>query len=109
MNINGFDFANGFKCNDVHKINELKKLSRSMFELNFYKDQNKWKHNLIPIEISKNEPDRVLDLAAYRNHYVLIKKLKLFLGDHNKIFICRQGLSSYTSENMFIKHKQKRG
>ena len=33
----------------------------------------------------------------------------MFLGDHNKKFICRQCLSSYTSENMLMKHKQKRG
>ena len=64
---------------------------------------------LIPIEISKNDSDRVIDLAIYRNHYVLIKKLEVFLGDHNTKFICRQCLSSYTSENMLNKHKQKCG
>ena len=32
-----------------------------------------------------------------------------FLGDHNKKFNCRQCLSSYTSENMLMKHKQKCG
>ena len=32
-----------------------------MFELNFYQDGNKWKHILIPIEISKNgESDGVV-------------------------------------------------
>ena len=45
----------------------------------------------------------------YRNHYVLIKKLDVFLGDHNKKIICRQCLSSYTSENMLMKHKEKCG
>ena len=34
--------------------------------------------------------------------------MDVFLGDHNKKFICRQCLSSYTSENMLMKHKQKR-
>ena len=76
-----------------------------MFELNFYQDQNKWKHKLLSTEISKNNSDRVIDLAIYKNHYVLIKKLDVFLGDHNKKFICRQCLSSYTSENMLTKHK----
>ena len=33
--IQGFDFARGFKCSDVHKINELNNLSVSIFELNF--------------------------------------------------------------------------
>ena len=106
LNIQGFDFTNGFKCSDVHKFNELNKLSVIIFELNFYQDQNLWKHKLIPVEVSKNESDRFIDLAIYKNHYVLIKKLDVFLGDHNKKYVCRQCFSSYTSENMLIKHKQ---
>ena len=107
LNIQDFDLTNGFKCSDVHKFNELNNLSVNIFELNFYQDQNQWKHKLIPIEISKNDSDRIIDLAIYKNHYVLIKKLDVFLGDHNKKFICRRCLSSYTSENMLIKHKPK--
>ena len=109
LNINGFDFSNGFKCSDVHEFNELNNLSVNIFELNFYQDQNQWKHKLIPIEISKIDSDKVIDLAIYKNHYVLIKKLDVFLGDHNKKFICRRCLSSYTSENMLMKHNQKCG
>ena len=55
LNIIGFDFANGFKCSDVHKFTELKNLCVNMFELNFYQDQNKWRHKLIPIEVSKKK------------------------------------------------------
>ena len=109
LNINGFGFANGFKCSDVHKIKEINKLSVNIFEFIFYQDQNKWRRNLIPIEVGKNNSDRVIDLAIYKNHYVLIKKLDVFLSDHNKKIICRQCLSSCTSENMLTKHKQKCG
>ena len=109
LNVQGFDFSNGFKCNDVHKFNELINLSVNIFEINFYQDQNKWNHIIITIEISKKISDRVIDLAIYRNHYILNKKLDLFLGDHNKKFICRRCLISYTSENMLMKHKQKCG
>ena len=109
MNFQGFDFSKGFRCSDIHKFNELNNLSVNIFELNFYQDQNQWKHKLIPIEISKNNSDRVIDLAIYKNHHVLIKKLDVFLGDHNKKYICRRCLSSYTSENMLMKHKQKCG
>ena len=49
---------------------ELNKLSINMFELNFYQDQNKWKHMLIPIEINNNITDGVIDLAIYKNHYL---------------------------------------
>ena len=65
------------------------------------------KHNLIPIEISKNKSDRVVDLLIYKNHYARIKKLNVFLGDHHKNFICRRCLNSYTSENILRIHKPK--
>ena len=109
LNIQDFNFTNGFKCNDVHKFNELNNLSVSIFEINFYQDQNKWRYKLIPIEISKNNPDRVIELGIYKNHYILIEKLDVLLGDRNKKFHRRQCLISYTSENMLIKHKQNCG
>ena len=84
LKIDGFNFTNGFKYKDVHIFYEVNNLSVNIFELNFYQDQNQWKHNLIPIEISKNEPDKVIDLAIYKSHYNLIKKLDVFLGDHKK-------------------------
>ena len=73
LNIQGFDFSKGFRCSDVEKFNELNNLSVFQFELVFYQDQNNWRHKIIPIEISKNDSDSVIDLAIYKNHYVLIK------------------------------------
>ena len=105
LNFQGFDFTNGFKCSDVHRFNELNNLSVNIYELNFYQDGDKGKHNLILIEISKNGSDKVVDLLIYKNHYALIKKLHVFLGGHNKSFVCRRCLSSYTCENALIKHK----
>ena len=59
------------------------------------------------MEISKNNTEnRVIDLAIYKKHYVLIKKLNVFIGKKDKKFICRLCLISYTSENMVTKHKQ---
>ena len=81
LNTEGFDFTNGLKCSDVHTINELNNLSINIFELNFYQDENKWRHKLVPIENSKNSSDRVSDLATYKNPHALIKKLNVFLGD----------------------------
>ena len=82
------------------KLTKLNNSSINIFELNFYQDQNKWKHKLIPIEIIKNESNRVADLLTYKNQYALIEKLNVFLGDHHEIFTCRRCLNSYTSENM---------
>ena len=107
LNFQSFVFTNGCKCSDVHKFNELNNLSVNTFHLNFDQDKNKWKHNLFPIEFSENKSDRVVDLLIYKNHYVLIKKLNVFLGDHHKNFLCRRCLNSYTSENMLRIHKPK--
>ena len=73
INIDGFDFSNGFKCSDVHKFEKLNNLSINIFELNFHQDQNKWKHNLIPFENNKNDSDKIIDLLIYKNHYALKK------------------------------------
>ena len=107
--INGFDFTNGFKSSDMHRFVKLNNLSINIYEINFYRDGDKWKRNLISIEISKNESDKVIDLIIYKNHYALIKKLHGFLGNHNKSFVCRRCLNSYTNENAFLNHKEKCG
>ena len=109
LNFQSFDLTNGFKCSDVHRFNELNFLSLNIYEINFYQDGDKWKHNLIPIEISKNESDNVFDLVIYKNHYAVIKKLHVFLGDHNKNFVCRRCLNSYTCENALLNQKEKCG
>ena len=105
--IEAFNLTNGFNCGDVHRFENLYNLSINIFELNFHQDQNKCKHKLIPIEVSKNDSDRVVDLLIYKNHYALIKKLNVFLGDHHKNFICRPCLKSYTSENNLMLNEQK--
>ena len=94
LNINGFNFTKRFKCSGVHKFDELNNLSLNVFEIFFYQNQNNWRHKLIPIKVSKNESNRVIDLLIYKTHYALIKKLNVFLGDHHKTFICRRCLNS---------------
>ena len=108
-NIDGFDLTNGIKCSDTHRFEKLNSLSINIFELNLYRDKNKWKHNLRPIEINKNESDRVVDLLFCKSHYALIEKLKnkKNLGDHHKSFLRRRCLISYTTENMLKIHKPK--
>ena len=98
LNIEVFNFSNRFKCSDVQKFVKLNNFSINIFELNFYQEKNKWKHYLIPFEVSKKESDRVVDLIIYKNHHVLIKKFNVFLGDHHKNFICRRCSNSYTKK-----------
>ena len=99
LNINGFDFTNDFKCIDMHRFDKLNNLSILIYHLNFYQDGDQWKHKLILIEISKKESDKVIDLLIYMNHYALNKNLYVFLGNHNRSFVCRRCLNSYTNEN----------
>ena len=79
LNIDGFEFSNGFKCSDVHKFRELNDLSINTFQLNSYQEKNNSKRKLIPIEISRNESDRIVDLLIYKNHYALSKKINVVL------------------------------
>ena len=98
--------SHGFKCSDLNNFEKVYNLPINIFELNFYQEQNKWKHKLIPIEISKKESDRFVDFLIYKTHYVLFKKLNVFLGEQACRYICKRCLNSYTSKNMIIKHKQ---
>ena len=75
--------------------------------MHFYQKQNKWKHNLVRIDISKNELDKVIDLLLYKNHYALIKKLHVFSGNHIESSICRRCLNSYITGNMLMLHTPK--
>ena len=48
----------------MHKFEKLNNLSINIYEFNFYQDDTKWKHKLIPIEISGiDSVDTVIDLA----------------------------------------------
>ena len=109
LNFQSFDFTNGFKCSVVHRFNELSNFSVNVFELNFYQDGDERRYKLIPIEVSKNNSDRTVDLLINKNQYALIKKLHVFLGNHNESFVFRQCLSSYTNETALINHKENCG
>ena len=109
INIDVFDLTNGFKCSDIYRFEKLNNLSIIIYEKNFCQDGDNWKHNLLPIETSKNESDKVIDLIFYKNHYALIKNLHVFLGNHINCFVCRQCLNSYTNESTLINHKENCG
>ena len=51
----------------MHRFEKKNILSIKIYELKFYQDGDKWKHNLIPIEIIKNESERNVDLVIYKN------------------------------------------
>ena len=102
LGIKGFDFSNGFKCSDMYRFEKLNNSSINIYELSFDQD----KHELSSVQISKNDTGKVIDLLIYKNHYVLIKKLNVFIGKHDCKYFCRKCLNSYTTHNMIIKHKK---
>ena len=64
-------------------------------------------YNYIPIEKSKKRIGKVIDFLLYRNQYVFIKKSHVFVGEHESKFVCRRCLSSYSSQNVSMKHKHR--
>ena len=71
----------------MHRFEKLNILSIIIYELDFYQDGDNSEHKVSPV-IIKNESDEVFDLLIYKNHYALIKKLHVLLGNHNKSLVC---------------------
>ena len=72
LNVQGLDFTNKLKSSLVQKFEKMNNLFFNNFEFTFYRDQSKWNHHSIPIQISKNESDIVVDLLFYKNHEAII-------------------------------------
>ena len=82
LNINDIDFTKGMSIVDIPRFERLNPtLSINVFEYSTEEDKD---YKLLPLYISKhNENRRVIDLILYRNHYILLKKLHLFIGKHD--------------------------
>ena len=104
LNINNIDFINGMKITDIDKFENLNtQLSINVFEYTTDEDND---YKLIPLYISKNnENRRIVDLILYKNHYILLKKLHVFIGKHDNCYVCRNCLSSYSVQSELITHK----
>ena len=105
LNINNIDFSNGMKITDIDKFEKLNnQLSINVFEYTT-EDDNDYK--LVPFYISKNIENRIIiDLILYKNYYILLKKLHVFIGKHDNRFVCRNCLSSYSVQSELITHKK---
>ena len=105
LNIGDIDFTNGMKISDIDKFENLNnQLPINVFE--YTKDQDN-DYNLVPIYISKNiENRRIIDLILYKNHYILLKKLHVFIGKHDNCYVCRNCLNSYSVQSELATHKR---
>ena len=104
LNINNIDFTNGMKITDIDKFENLNnQLAINVFE---YLEEEENDYKLVPLYISKNiENRRNIDLILYKNHYILLKKLHVFIGKHDNGFVCRNCLSSYSVQSELITDK----
>ena len=105
LNITDIDFSNGMKIPDIDKFENLNnQLSINVFEYTTDDDND---YKLVPLYISKNiENRRIIDLILYKNHYILLKKLHVFIGEQDNRFVCRNCLSSYSVQSELISHKK---
>ena len=105
LNVSGIDFTNGMKIVDIPRFEILNPtLSINVFE-NSKEEENDYK--LFPLYISKNiENRRIIDLILYKNHYILLKKLHVFIGKHDNQYVCRNCLSSYSVLSELTTHKK---
>ena len=105
LNIADIDFTNGMKITDIDKFEKLNnQLSINVFEYTEDEDND---YKLVPLYISKNiENRRIIDLILYKNHYILLKKLHVFIGKHDNSYVCRNCLSSYSVQSELITHKK---
>ena len=104
LNINNIDFSNGMKIIDIPKFENLNnQLSINVFEYSTDEDND---YKLVPLYISKNiQNRRIIDLILYKNHYILLKKLHVFIGKHDNSFVCRNCLNSYSVESELSTHQ----
>ena len=101
LNINDIDLTDGMKIKDINKFEKLNNnQSINVFELE--KDKT-----LVPLYISENYLDKtIIDLLLYKNHYILIKKLHLYINNsHDYKIVCRKCLSSFNNNERLKEHQ----
>ena len=72
-----------------------------------YQEGNEWEYKFLPLAISENRSDKVIDLKVYKNHNALIIKSHVFLGKHDSKFQCRRCLNSVSSQITLIENMQR--
>ena len=95
LNITNINFANGMKIVEIPRFERLNPtLSINVFEYSTEEDNV---YKLVWLNFSKpNENKRIKDLILYKIHYILLKKLRDFIGKHDRRYVCRNCLGSYT-------------
>ena len=87
LNIDNIDFTNGMRIIDIPRFERLNPtLSIIVFAYSKEEDND---YKLVPLYISKhNKNRRIIDLILYKNHYILLKKLHVFIGKNDNCYVC---------------------
>ena len=105
LNIDNIDLTYGMRITDIPRFEILNPtLTINVFEYSTEEDND---YRLVPLYISiHNENRRIKDLFFYKNHYILLKKLHVFIGKHDNHYVCRNCLSSYSNQSELATHKR---
>ena len=71
-------FQKNSKCDGVHRLGNKNIFSKAVFGLNYYRVRKKWKHKIIPIELSENDSDGVVGLLIFLNFFQVPFKNKIY-------------------------------
>ena len=84
-----------------------KKIATNDFEKDFYRLLNNAFYGKTVENVSsskRNSDHKAIGLLTYKNHYVPIKTLDVFLGENDSESIFRRCLSPPSSQNVLTKH-----
>ena len=100
-------FVNEFKYDEADmpmKINKISKFEKANnVNINVYMVDNLKDQTKIPIHISKQTNDEVINLFLHNNHYSLIKTYSRFCGGNHE-YNCPNCMSSYANTKCFKTH-----
>ena len=105
LDITCFDFSQGLRIEGTPKLETENSLNLNVFEVNYKaKDDLGVTSELLPFYISDSK-SKPIEILWYENHYCLIKKLHVFIGNYIKPRVCRSCMASFFDEYWFLGHQ----
>ena len=105
MDIRSTDATNGFRIEVIPRIESENVLNLDVFELKGkVTDDITVISKLLPVSFLDGESEPMAFLG-YENLFCLNKKVHVFVGSSNRIFVCRNCLISFDEEFRLRKHQ----
>ena len=98
------DFTIGLNITDIPRFEQLNPtLSLNIFE--FSTDENN-DHKLNPLYISNRMKTEEFRFFFYKNDYILLGKLHVFISKQDRRYVCRNCYNNYTNQLELTTHKR---